>query len=140
MGLFDFVKEAGKSVSVATNMGKELSDLGHDPEEFEVHFDDGIVSISGEVNTQEEKEKIILALGNIEGVGQVRDAISVLEPEEEEPEVVFYTVQPGDSLSKIAKAHYGNPGQYMIIFEANQPMLDSPDKIYPGQVLRIPAQ
>ncbi|MFD0739469.1 LysM peptidoglycan-binding domain-containing protein [Lysobacter koreensis] len=50
-----------------------------------------------------------------------------------------YTVEAGDSLSAIAKKVYGDAGKYNKIFEANQPMLKDPDKIYPGQVLRIPA-
>ncbi len=54
------------------------------------------------------------------------------------PKATFYTVQSGDSLSKIAKAHYGDAMKYPAIFEANKPMLEHPDKIYPGQVLRIP--
>ena len=49
-----------------------------------------------------------------------------------------YTVKDGDSLSKIAKEMYGDANQYQRIFEANQPMLKDPDKIYPGQMLRIP--
>ena len=53
-------------------------------------------------------------------------------------ESMMYTVQSGDSLSKIAKAHYGDAMKYMVIFEANTPMLKDPNKIYPGQVLRIP--
>jgi len=57
---------------------------------------------------------------------------------DEPPEANFYTVQPGDSLSKIAKAQYGNAMKYMVIFEANKPMLSNPDKIHPGQTLRIP--
>jgi len=51
---------------------------------------------------------------------------------------VFYTVQKGDTLSKIAQQHYGSAAKYMAIFEANRPMLEDPDRIYPGQVLRIP--
>lgn len=51
-----------------------------------------------------------------------------------------YTVKPGDSLSKIAKEFYGEASKYNQIFEANQPMLKDPDKIYPGQVLRIPQE
>jgi nucleoid-associated protein YgaU len=47
-------------------------------------------------------------------------------------------VQRGDTLSKLAKAHYGDAMKYPLIFEANKPMLADPDKIYPGQVLRIP--
>ena len=44
----------------------------------------------------------------------------------------------GDTLGKIAKNYYGNAMKYPVIFEANKPMLTHPDKIYPGQVLRIP--
>jgi nucleoid-associated protein YgaU len=54
------------------------------------------------------------------------------------PEANFYTVVKGDNLSKIAKQFYDNPNKYPVIFEANKPMLSHPDKIYPGQVLRIP--
>jgi nucleoid-associated protein YgaU len=50
----------------------------------------------------------------------------------------YYTVVKGDNLSKIAKEFYGNPNKYPQIFEANKPMLTHPDKIYPGQLLRIP--
>ena len=53
---------------------------------------------------------------------------------------VTYTVQAGDTLSKIAKEYYGDANKYPAIFEANKPMLSHPDKIYPGQNLIIPAQ
>lgn len=56
-----------------------------------------------------------------------------------ESETVFYTVVSGDTLGKIADAHYGDWSKYPVIFEANTPMLKNPDLIYPGQVLRIPA-
>ena len=55
-----------------------------------------------------------------------------------EPESKFYTVKSGDNLSKISKEMYGDANQYPKIFEANKPMLKSPDEIFPGQVLRIP--
>ncbi len=53
---------------------------------------------------------------------------------------IFYVVKPGDTLWKIAEAHYGagKGAKYMEIFEANRPMLTDPDKIQPGQRLRIP--
>ena len=60
--------------------------------------------------------------------------------EEQKPQATMYTVQPGDSLSKIAKAHYGNAMKYTVIFEANTPMLKDPNKIYPGQKIRIPLE
>ena len=68
-------------------------------------------------------------------MAEVEDNLNVVEPK---PEATMYTVVSGDSLSKIAKAQYGDPMKYPMIFEANQPMLKDPDKIYPGQVLRIP--
>ena len=49
-----------------------------------------------------------------------------------------YTVKAGDTLSKIAKEHLGNANEYMKIFEANRDQLNDPDKIKPGQVLKIP--
>ena len=57
-----------------------------------------------------------------------------------EPESTYREVKSGDTLSKIAKEAYGDANAYMKIFEANKPMLSNPDKIYPGQMLRIPAQ
>lgn len=56
-----------------------------------------------------------------------------------EPAGQTYTVQPGDTLSKISKQFYGSPNQYMKIFEANRDQLDNPDRISVGQVLNIPA-
>ena len=50
-----------------------------------------------------------------------------------------YTVVKGDTLSHIAKAHYGKPNKWHVIFDANRDQLSDPDKIMPGQVLRIPA-
>jgi nucleoid-associated protein YgaU len=49
-----------------------------------------------------------------------------------------YTVQKGDTLSKISKQYYGDPNKYNRIFEANRDQLKDPDKIFPGQVLKIP--
>jgi len=94
------------------------------------------VTVKGRVPTQEIREKVILVLGNTAGIAQVDDQ---LEVERKEPEAQFYTVKAGDTLSKIAKQYYGNANKYPTIFEANRPMLQNPDKIYPGQVLRIPA-
>lgn len=95
----------------------------------------GTVKVAGSVPDQETKEKIVLCCGNVEGVEHVNEEIRV---EQVEPEAQFYTVVKGDNLSKISKMHYGDPNKYMRIFEANKPMLKHPDKIYPGQMLRIP--
>ena len=104
-------------------------------ENLSVKFDDGTVTVSGNVDNQADKEKVILALGNVNGVATVDDQMSVTNAGSEAD---FYEVKSGDSLSKIAKAFYGDPMKYKEIFEANQPMLKDPDLIYPGQMLRIP--
>jgi nucleoid-associated protein YgaU len=93
------------------------------------------VSLYGVAPDQATKEKIALAAGNVAGVAAVNNMLSV---DQSAPEAKYYTVVSGDNLSKISKAQYGDPNKYMTIFEANRPMLQHPDKIYPGQVLRIP--
>ena len=64
--------------------------------------------------------------------------VDSIDVQDKAPESQMYTVKSGDSLSKIASEVYGDANKYMQIFEANKPMLSDPDKIYPGQVLRIP--
>ena len=109
---------------------------------FEVECDPA--NLYGKANSFNKKEKNIIVVGNVEGIGSVNDQMEVVFPEEveraiAEPESQMYTVQAGDTLSKIAKEFYGNANKYHEIFEANRPMLSHPDKIYVGQVLRIPA-
>lgn len=52
---------------------------------------------------------------------------------------VTYTVQKGDSLSKIAREKYGDGAKWKAIFEANRDQISNPDLIHPGQVLKIPS-
>lgn len=147
MGLFDFVKGAGRKeddgldeqVAEAVMSNKLLRyvrGLGFAADDLTVQFDDGVATVSGRVNSQADREKIVLALGNTRGVAKVDDRLEATAPE---AEARFYTVEKGDSLSKIAKEFYGDYKKYPAIFEANRPMLTNPDNIYPGQVLRIPA-
>ena len=93
------------------------------------------VTVAGNVPDQETKEKVLLCCGNVAGVAAVNDMLTVQSPE---PESRWHTVVSADNLSKIAKAYYGDANKYPVIFEANKPMLSNPDKIYPGQLLRIP--
>ena len=93
------------------------------------------VSLFGVAEDQATKEKALLCAGNVSGVSNVTDNMSV---DLSEPEATYHDVVSGDNLSKISKAAYGDPNKYMLIFEANKPMLSHPDKIYPGQKLRIP--
>ena len=164
MGLMSFVKNAGKAIfgskeeeeriakeveakaaaqrerlaelKKAAGLRNRINDMGLEITDADIQVDDTKVTIKGKVDTQETSEKIALTVGNIEGVETVDNQLEVLNPE---PEATFYTVVRGDTLSGIAKDHYGKASKYMVIFEANKPMLSDPDKIYPGQVLRIPA-
>lgn len=137
MGLWNFVKDAGKSIfggpaeaSDAALM-EEVKDLGLPTDDVKVEVkDDKVVVTGGENLSAEEKEKVILAVGNVEGVASVEADMA------EEPK--FHTVEKGDTLWAVAEKAMGNGAKYKEIFEANRPMLSDPDKIYPGQVLRIP--
>ena len=91
--------------------------------------------MAGQVADQATKEKVLLCCGNVAGVAAVNDMLTVTSPA---PEAQFHVVVSGDNLSKIAKKFYGDANKYPVIFEANKPMLSHPDKIYPGQALRIP--
>lgn len=145
MSIFSFVKEAGeKLIDLLTpgnaNASEQLKDhiskvgLGNPNVQATVEGDK--VTVTGEVATQEEKEKIILAAGNIEGVGSVEDKITVSGPAVTAAR--FVVVKKGDTLSAISLTVYGNANQYNKIFEANKPLLKDVNKIYPGQTLRIP--
>ena len=149
MGLFSFIKNAGAKVfgpkkPEAPQLTEEqakiqalhntVRELGIPVNGLQIDLAEQVI-VEGETGNNADREKIILALGNVEGVGAVADNIKVLNPE---PESVFHEVKKGDSLSKIAKDVYGDPMKYPLIFEANKPMLSHPDKIYPGQILRIP--
>ena len=164
MGLMSFIKEAGEKLfgkkpevaaAVAEPTSEEKLAAANDvaakaigeyirsqnlpADALNISFDGAkqIVTVAGTVPTQEIKEKIILCCGNVDGVAGVDDQIQTTEPADQSQ---YHTVVRGDTLSAIAKKFYGNANAYMKIFEANKPMLSHPDKIYPGQVLRIPPQ
>jgi nucleoid-associated protein YgaU len=107
--------------------------------ELKVAFDaaSSTVTVDGTVPDQATREKVVLSAGNVTGVAAVNDQLVVVKSE---PASQWHTVVKGDNLSKIAKAFYGDANKYPLIFEATRPMLADPDKIYPGQVLRIPAK
>lgn len=145
-GMIPFVKAAGKGIGKLFGknkkesedaLKKEVDGFGLDTTGVDIEVsDDGTVHVKGEAISQEMKEKIILAVGNVEGVGGVKDESSAKVAGRESQ---FHTVVSGDTLSAISKKYYGTWRLYPEVFEANKPMLSHPDKIYPGQVLRIPA-
>ena len=122
----------GDDLPTAGILEKEVADLGLDTKGAEIKVEGDKVVVSGGDMTQEEREKVILAVGNVEGVSSVEADTS------DDP--TFHTVEKGDTLWAIAEKTLGNGSKYNVIFEANRPMLSHPDKIYPGQVLRIPAE
>ena len=153
MGLLDFIKGAGAKVfgdddekEVAAQpptpeeirarlarkrsaaISRRLTQAGLDADGVSVHADGDRVTLSGSVANQEAREKLVLAAGNVAGVAAVDDQLTVENPE---PEATFYTVQSGDSLSKIAKEVYGDAMKYPVIFEANKPMLEGPGQDLP---------
>lgn len=124
--------ENRKKATALTNL---VQQMGLKAENLNVQVDGDKATLTGKVESQEVREKIVLLVGNTEGIGKVDDQLQVVRPE---PEAQYYDVKAGDSLSKIAKQFYGDANQYNRIFEANRPMLKDPDEIYPGQKLRIP--
>lgn len=145
MSIFSFVKEAGEELidlltpgnaNASEQLKEHVAKVGLGNPNIHIAVDDDKVIITGEAVSQEEKEKILLAVGNIAGVASVDDQITVTGPVAAAAR--FVTVKKGDTLSAIAKAAYGDANKYNKIFEANKPLLSRPEKIYPGQVLRIP--
>ena len=158
MSLFSFIKNAGSAIfgvrsgekeaaevaaeelrneaAAAARLEETISDLQLQVDNLNVHIDDDRATVSGAAYDQATREKVVLVVGNSEGIATVDDQMTVVNTV---PEAQFHTVVSGDTLSKIAQHYYGDPMKYPVIFEANKPMLSDPDKIYPGQVLRIPA-
>ena len=132
MGLFNFVKDAGEKLWDAVTGQHDKDDQAKKVQE---HLNK--TTVTGDGLSQEAKEKILVAVGNISGIASVDDQVKTATPATASQ---FYTVKSGDTLSAISKQVYGNANLYNKIFEANKPMLKSPDKIYPGQVLRIPEE
>lgn len=141
MGLFSFAANVGKSLfgsddseeKATEALNKEIADLGLDAEGVDIKVEGDKVVMNGTPKSTSMKEKIMLALGNVKGIASVADDTDNNE------EGVFHTVEKGDTLWAIAAKTMGNGAKYEEIFEANKPMLTHPDKIYPGQVLRIPS-
>ncbi len=152
MGLISFIKNAGDKLfkseekreqEKADMITAHIKKFGFDTGNIQVKVDDDKVFLTGSIDTFENKNKVIVTAGNVDGIASVDDRIIVKNTPvatPPPPEKQFYTVKKGDYLSKIAKQVYGNANKYNVIFEANKPMLKDPNLIYPGQVLVIPQQ
>ncbi|VWX60427.1 conserved hypothetical protein [Burkholderiales bacterium 8X] len=161
MGLLSFIKEAGEKLfggssahaatpaagGAATGGGDANTAAGNAIKTYietqnlgltnlAVAYDagSGTVTLSGSAPSQEASEKASLAAGNVANVTHVDNQLQAPAAEPAQ----YHDVVKGDTLSAISKKYYGDANKYNAIFEANKPMLSHPDKIYPGQKLRIP--
>ena len=151
MGLLSFIKEAGEKLfggssaqaaepdkdaaaAAAIKTYIETQNLGLSDLAVSYVATSGVVTLSGNAPSQEASEKASLAAGNVANVTQVDNKL--VAPAADPAQ--YHDVVRGDTLSAIAKKYYGDANKYNAIFEANKPMLTHPDKIYPGQKLRIP--
>lgn len=175
MGLFDFVQDVGEKIFKGTVFGKGKDDEKEkeiaeyvakyklNVQDLKINVDGEKANVSGIVTSQDDRERLILLVGNVEGIGKVEENIVVKDgrldaglnqmnagalgtapqsgtvpSKSQQFQPRFHTVVSGDTLSKISKQYYGDASKYMTIFEANKPMLSDPDKIYPGQQIRVP--
>lgn len=169
MGSFSFTKDAGENVFSENKAATEKTELilahlkKYDliPDNMAASFEGEKLVVEGEVNSIHEKNKILATAGNIHGISEIEDRITIagattgsnwgsnatgentianesITSANIESNEQFYTVKKGDYLSKISKQVYGNANKYPLIFEANKPMLKDANLIYAGQVLVIP--
>lgn len=146
MSILEFAKHLGRQVFDRDDMAAERIKQHIDVslskvENLDVEYDDGTVTLCGECLSVGDRERAILMAGNIEGVEKVvAEGLTAPAPMPEEPEVKteFYEIKSGDTLGGIAKQFYGKASKYTEIFEANRDVIDDPNKIYPGQKIRIP--
>ena len=143
MGLFDFAKNIGAKVfgdketpeSQADKIKDHIETDNPGVTDLKVAVHEGVVSLAGEAKSGEALEKAVLLAGNVEGVEKVM-AVTVKAADQQKVE--YYEIKSGDSLSAIAKKFYGDAMQYPRLFEANREVIKDPDKIYPGQKIRVP--
>ena len=113
-----------------------------------VHWENGKILIRGEAPSEDAKNRVWDAIKAVNAGANPQDAtieITVAKGQGGPAGATqapgrTYTVQAGDTLSKISKQFYGNANDYMTIFNANKDKLKDPDKINPGQQLTIPTK
>ena len=141
MGLFDFVKDIGnklfnKDEEASEEIKNHIENNNPGVKDLDVHFEDGVVSLSGDAASLEAMEKTVLMAGNVRGVSEVK--VGNLKSPAQEVKVEYYVIEKGDSLSALAQKYYGNAMDYPRIFEANREVIKDPDLIFVGQKIRIP--
>lgn len=145
MGLFDFAKDVGRQLfdtdkEAADNIKQHLDVKLTGVKNLDVTFDDGVATICGDCANEATRNSAVLLAGDVKGVEKViADDLKFPEPKEEEKEKVeYYEIVSGDTLGGIAKRFYGKASQYTRIHAANKELIPDPNKIYPGQKIKIP--
>ena len=134
MGLFDFARDLGKKIfggddDPADKIKASIVDQNPGVDDLDVRFDDGVVHLSGRAASAEALEKTVLMAGNVKGVTEVK--VEGMQAPPPQPDVEYYTIVSGDTLSKIAQRHYGNAMDYPKLFEANREVIKDPDLVTP---------
>ena len=145
MSLFDFAKEVGRKLfetdaEAADKIRDELNVRLAGVKNLDVKFDDGVTTLCGDCPDEATRSLAILIAGDVKGVEKViADDLTFPEPKEEEKEKIeIYEIVSGDTLGGIAKRFYGKASLYTRIHEANKELIPDPNKIYPGQKIKIP--
>jgi len=146
MGFLDFAKDVGRQLfdtdaEAADNIREHLNIKLSGLKNLDVKFDDGVATISGECVNEATRNSAILIAGDVKGVEKVvADNLTFPPPkvEEEKEKVEFYEIVSGDTLGGIAKRYYGKASLYTRIHAANKELIPDPNKIYPGQKIKIP--
>jgi len=129
-------EEETPNFSASERLQRLAIELGFTPESVQIQIEDETVHLKGEVKTQEEKEKLILLSGNLQGISEVVEDLTAIEAGEESH---FHTVTREDNLKIIAQKYFENPDRYHEIMQANSPFIEKEGDLYPGMVLRIPS-
>jgi phage tail protein X len=161
MDLFGFVKDVGRRLfnrdeDAAQKIRQHILASNPGVADLEVTFDNGIVGLQGRCTRHDAFQKCVLMAGNVEGVADVYAAgltpfvaakpaeVPVGGPHQhahETPVEVreeYYLIEKGDTLSHIAKRYYGAASRWPRLFEANREVIQDPDRIFPGQKIRVP--
>ena len=144
MGLFDFAKDVGRQLfdtdpEAADNIKQHLDINLSGIKNVDVTFDDGLATVCGECSNEATRNTAVLIVGDVKGVEKINaDGLTFPEAIEEVEKVEYYEIVSGDTLGGIAKRYYGNASKYTRIHEANKELIPDPNKIYPGQKIKIP--
>ena len=144
MGLFDFARNIGKKFfrkeeEAPAAIKQHIEEDNPGVSNLQVQVKDGVATLTGQAQSAEALEKAVLMTGNALGIDKVQaDQMSIADGSKVGGDDEFYVIQKGDTLWKIAEKAYGDGSKYNRIVEVNREVIRDPNKIFPGQKIRIP--